>query len=194
MAAAPQGRRAEGLRKGLHLTTVLIPLAIWFLPPPLWRWPLVGLAALVLAVDFLRLGHPGIGRYVRRLAGAALRRHEREELAGSSYLVLGCLLAAFVFPRPVAVAAMGYLILGDGLAGLVGRNLGRLPLAFGKSLEGTLAGLAANLLVGALTLPGLPAVLLGAAVATAVELLPLPLDDNLAIPLISGTVLWWALL
>jgi dolichol kinase len=194
MVTAPQGQRAEGLRKSLHLATVLIPLAVWYLPPASWRWPLVALALVVLAFDFLRLGHPGFGRYVRAMAGAALRRHEREDLAGSSYLVLGCLVAAFVFPRPVAVAAMGYLILGDGLAGLVGRNLGRVPLAFGKSLEGTLAGLAANLLVGALTLPGLPAVLLGAAVASTVELLPLPLDDNLAIPLISGTILWWTLL
>ena len=194
MGAPRNGWRAEGPRKSLHLATVLIPLAVWFLPPALWRWPLVAVTVFVLALDFLRLGAPRIGRYVRALAGEALRRHERKELMGSSYLALGCLLAAFLFPRPVAVAAMGYLILGDGLAGLVGRTLGRRPLAFGKSVEGTLAGLVANLLVGALTVQELPAVLLGAGVASAVELLPLPLDDNLAIPLVSGTILWWALL
>lgn len=192
--AAPTGRRAEGLRKSLHLATVLIPLAVWFLPPALWRWPLIALTLGVLALDFLRLGHPRIGRFVRGLAGQALRRHEQADLAGSSYLALGCLLAASLFPRPVAVAAMGYLILGDGLAGLIGRTLGKRPLAFGKSVEGTLTGLIANLLVGLLVLPAWPLALLGAAVASAIELLPLPLDDNLAIPLISGTLLWWALL
>jgi len=192
--AAPAGGRAEGLRKGLHLATVLIPLAVWFLPPAHWRWPLVAVALTALALDFLRLGHPRVGRFVRGLAGQALRRHEHAELAGSSYLALGCLLAAFLFPRPVAVAAMGYLILGDGLAGLVGRTLGRRRLAFGKSVEGTLAGLGANLLVGLLVLPAWPLALLGAVAASAIELLPLPLDDNLAIPLISGTLLWWALL
>jgi dolichol kinase len=194
MAGARDRQRAEGLRKSLHLAAVFIPLAVWFLPAALWRWPLVALTVAVLAFDFLRLGHPGVGRFVRAMAGAALRRHEREELAGSSYLALGCLLAALLFPRPVAVAAMGYLILGDGLAGLIGRAVGRVPLAFGKSLEGTLAGFAANLLVGLLAFRQLPPALLGAAVASAVEFLPLPLDDNLAIPLISGTVLWWALL
>jgi len=190
----PPEHRAEGLRKGLHLTTVLIPLAVWFLPPALWRWPLVALTLAVLALDFLRLGHPRIGRFVRGFAGQALRRHEHAELAGSSYLALGCLLAAMLFPRPVAVAAMGYLILGDGLAGLIGRTLGRRRLAFGKSVEGTLAGLVANLVVGLLVLPAWPLALLGAVLASLIELLPLPLDDNLAIPLISGTLLWWALL
>ena len=194
MAPPRAGWQAEGLRKSVHLATVLIPIAVWFLPPRLWRWPLVGMTVCVLALDFLRLGAPRFGRFVRALAGDALRRHERKELSGSSYLALGVLLAALLFPRPVAVAAMGYLILGDGLAGLVGRSFGRRSLAFGKSLEGTLAGLAANLVVGALTVHELPAVLLGAGVASAVELLPLPLDDNLAIPLVSGTVLWWALL
>jgi dolichol kinase len=194
MGEARAGWRAEGLRKSLHLTTVLIPLAVWFLPAAVWRWPLVALTVCVLALDFLRLGTPRIGRFVRAMAGEALRRHERKELMGSSYLALGCLLAAFIFPRPVALAAMGYLILGDGLAGLVGRSWGRLPLGFGKSVEGTAAGLLANLLVGWLALRDPATMLLGAGVASLVEFLPLPLDDNLAIPLISGTVLWWALL
>lgn len=186
--------RAEGPRKAVHLATVCIPLAVWFLPERLWRWPLVALTVLVLAIDLLRLGDPRVRRFFGSLVGPALRRHEHNELLGSSYLAIGCLLAALVYPRPVAVAALGYLILGDGLAGLVGRTLGRHTLAFGKSWEGTVACFAASLIVGLLVLGDPRVAVLGALVATVVELLPLPLDDNLAIPLLCGTVLWWALL
>ncbi len=186
--------KAEWARKAIHLTTVFIPLAVWFLPERQWRWPLILLTVAVLVVDFARLGDHRFGRFFRSLVGPALRHHEERELLGSSYLAIACLLAAVLFPKPIAVASMGYLVLGDGLAGLVGRSWGRVPLAFRKTLEGTVTCLMANLLVGILVLRDPQAVLLGAAVGTAVEFLPLPVDDNLAIPLISGTVLWWAML
>ncbi len=184
------GRKTEWARKALHLTTVFIPLAVWFLPPGLWRWPLVALALAVLVLDLARLGDPRFGTFFRQMLGPYLRQHEDRELLGSTYLALACLLSAFLFPKPVAVAVMGYLILGDGLAGLVGRSWGHLSLAFGKTVEGTLAGFAANLLVGVMIFRELGPALLGAGVASLAELLPLPLDDNFAIPIVSGTVLW----
>ena len=186
--------KAELARKAIHLTTVFIPVGVWFLPVEIWRWPLILLTVAVLIVDFARLGHHPFARFFRSLVGPALRHHEERELLGSTYLALSCLLAAILFPKPIAVAAMGYLILGDGLAGLVGRSWGRVPLAFRKTLEGTVTCLLANLLVGILVLRDPQALLLGAAVATAVEFFPLPVDDNLAIPLVSGTVLWWAMI
>lgn len=186
--------RGEWYRKGLHLAMMIIPLGVWFWPPAIWRWIFLLLTAAVLVLDFARLGDHRFGRFFRALVGPSLREHEERELLGSSYLALGCILAAFVYPKPVAVAAMGYIILGDGLAGLVGRNWGRVPLAFGKTLEGTLACLLACLLVGALVFRESAPTLLGAALATAIELLPLPVDDNLAIPVVTGAVLWWALI
>ncbi len=186
-------KRTELLRKAIHLSTVFIPLVVWFLPERHWRW-LVLITLAVLVMDFARLGSRRFGRFFRSLLGPALRHHEERELLGSSYLAISCTVAAFLFPREIAVAAMGYLILGDGLAGLVGRSWGRIHLAFGKTLEGTLACLIANLGVGWLVLQDLPAVLLGAAVGTLVEFIPLPMDDNLAIPILAGTVLWWSML
>lgn len=185
-----ESRKAEWARKALHLTTIFIPLAIWFLPPHYWRWPLVALALAVLVLDLARLGDPRLGTFFRQILGPYLRRHEERELLGSTYLALACLLSAFLFPRDIAVAVMGYLILGDGLAGLVGRSWGRLPLAFGKSVEGTLTGLLANLLIGWLVFRAPGPALLGAGVASLAELLPIPLDDNFAIPMFAGAALW----
>lgn len=183
----------EVLRKSVHVSAIVIPLGVWFLPPIVWRPLLYIAAALVLAADLARLGHPRLKAYVRRMAGPSLRRHEQRELTGASYMALACLLVAELYPLPVAVASMGYLIVGDGLAGLVGRHWGRRPLAFGKSWEGTLSCLAANLAVGLLVFREPAPALLGALLGALVELLPLPLDDNLAIPLIAGGILWAAL-
>lgn len=181
--------RAEWARKAVHLATIGIPLAVYFFDQKYWRWPLLGLAVLVLLVDLARLGDPRFGIFFRQLIGPFMRKHENKELMGSTFLTLACVLSAWIFPRDIAVAVMGYLILGDGLAGLVGKSWGRIGVGFGKTLEGTLAGLIANLVVGALVFRSLDSTLLGACVASGVELLPVPLDDNFAIPIITGVVL-----
>jgi len=182
----------EVLRKSVHGSAIVIPLAVWFLPPFIWRPLLYAGTVVVVAMDLARLKDPRLKAYVRRMIGFSLRRHENEELTGASYMIIACLLVAELFPLPLAVVAMGYLIVGDGLAGFVGKSWGRHRLAFGKSWEGTLAGFAANLLVGLLVLRSPIPALLGAILGSVVEILPLPLDDNLAIPLIAGGILWAA--
>ena len=110
-------------------------------------------------------------------------------MLGSTYLLLAGLLAVEIFPQPIAAAAVGFTVLGDGVAALVGRAWGR-PRLFGKSLEGTAAGLAACLGWAAfLQTAGFvawPVALTGALVASLVEVLPIPLDDNLGVTLFAG--------
>ena len=77
------------------------------------------------------------------------------------------------------------------MATAVGERFGRTKIVGGKSLEGTLAFFAAAVMSGVLlSLTALPLpfglLLAGAVVAAAVEVLPLPLNDNLTIPVISG--------
>lgn len=184
------GHKAELFRKAIHMMTVFIPIAVWFLPPHYWRWPLIGLAVSVVILDLWRLGDPRFGLFFRQMIGPYMRRHEERELMGSTYLAFACLLSSFIFPKPIAVAVMGYLILGDGVAGLVGKNWGVRGLAFGKTVEGTVAGLIVNLLVGIIVFREAGPALIGALIASFAELMPLPLDDNFAIPIIAGLVLW----
>src|SRR5262249_34259151 len=121
--------------------------------------------------------------------GEMIREHEALNLLGSTYLLLACLLAVELFTRPVAAAAIGFTVLGDGFAAIVGKAYGRTRF-FGKSLEGAAAGFAACLIWAAwLAARGhLPweVLLAGALVASLVELLPIPLDDNLGITLFAG--------
>jgi dolichol kinase len=188
----------EVRRKLIHLCFIVLPL--WLLHP-LAPWPrdrgdyrtlLIALVLGAVTVDLLRLHAPGVRLFFRRFFGEMIREHEELSLLGSTYLLLAALLAVEIFTLPVAAAALGFTVLGDAFAAIVGKAFGRTRL-FHKSLEGALAGFAACLLwaaflVGAGHLPW-TTVVVGALAASLIELLPIPLDDNLGITLFSGYVM-----
>ena len=185
----------EVRRKSIHLTFLALPLALLFEPLPWPRgraeWSVLLIVAAVgaIAIDVVRVHERRVGSLFRALLGGMLREHERWSLLGSTYLFIAALLAVELFPQAIAAAALGFTVLGDAFAAMVGRGWGR-PRFFGKSVEGALAGFAACLAWAAfLGLSGhLPwgVLLAGAAVASLVEFLPIPLDDNLGVTLFAG--------
>jgi dolichol kinase len=186
---------SELRRKAVHLCFLVLPLDLLaeVLPWPrgrgAWTLLLLALASGALALDVLRLQEQRVKRVFRDFLGGMLREHEELGLLGSTYLLLAALLAVGIFPRPVAAAALGFTVLGDAFAAIVGKACGRRRV-FRKTLEGALGGLGACLVWAAfLALNGyLPwgVVLAGAVAASLAELLPIPLDDNLAMTLVSG--------
>lgn len=186
---------SEAQRKAIHLSFIVLPLELLFevLPWPRgkseFRQLFLALVVLAIAADLLRIHEQRFRAFIRGFFGQMIREHERFSLLGSTYLILAALLAIEIFPQPVAAAALGFTVLGDAFAAIVGKGWGRARV-FGKSLEGFAAGLVACLAWGAFVatsghLPW-PVVLVGAVVASTVELLPIPLDDNLGITLFAG--------
>jgi dolichol kinase len=181
---------SELKRKSIHLASLSIPIA-YYLTPDSWMrtWERLLLASVILslAIEIFRLHHPRTRHVFRHFFGELLRNHEDASLLGSTYLLIACLLTIHLFPKPVAVLALSFLILGDTLAAIVGKSIGRIALMDGKTLEGSAAcfvvcyGL--TLLVPEVPFP---VGLVGALVATVFELLPIPLDDNFRIPLSAG--------
>lgn len=173
-------------RKAVHLVAILIPLCYYFLPENVGRRALIIMTGGVFLIDVIRLNQPRIRTFFFIFFGRLVRDHERYNLLGSTYLLLSSLICVYAFEKPVAVAALSFLILGDSTAALVGKSIGRVQI-FGKTLEGSLACFAVCLLVGGV-IPELTWIqaLAGAAMATLIELLPVPLDDNLRIPLAAG--------
>ncbi len=182
--------KSELKRKAIHLASLSIPIA-YYLSPASWsrNWEKALLASVILslAIEIFRLHNPKIRTVFRHFFGELLRNHERVSLLGSTYLLIAVLLTLHLFDKPVAVLALGFLILGDTVAAIVGKSIGKIRLLGGKTLEGSLACL---LVCYALTvfMPGIPfhVGLVGALTATVFELLPIPLDDNFRIPLSAG--------
>lgn len=186
--------KRELARKSFHVASVVLPVLVWLSPRPLAVAVLVPTALFALAVDFTRLRCRVPRYHFLRWTRPMLRPHERRGLAGATYMAVAYALAVWIFPKPVAVAAMLYNGLGDAAAALVGKRWGRHRTPWGKSWEGFAAMLVVSLGVGALMglvsdFP-LPAIVLGALAAAALELAPLPLDDNLRVTLGGGAGAW----
>ena len=180
---------SELKRKAIHLASLVIPVG-YYLSPDSWHrdWERALLASVIvsLAIEVFRLNHPRTRNLFRHFFGELIRNHEEASLLGSTYLLIACLLSIHLFPKPIAVLALCFLIVGDTVAAIVGKSAGRIRI-FGKTLEGSLACLLICFGI-TLFLPEVPfhVAIVGALVATIFELLPIPLDDNFRIPLSAG--------
>ena len=182
---------AEVRRKAIHLAFIVVPLVYLYdlLPKAFIVRGLLAATAVSIAIEIVRLNDRRVRMVFKRFFGDLIRRHEAHELLGSTYMLIASVLTIELFPKEIAVASLGFLILGDTAAALVGRTFGRFKV-LGKTLEGSLACLAVSFLFAWIVV-GLPAWLAacGALTATLFELVPIPLDDNFRIPLSAGYVM-----
>jgi len=179
-------------RKTVHLATLVIPIGYGLTSDTAILTFLIPFFLLYLVVDLLRHFHPGLASLFRKhFFGRVLREKEAPTLMGSTYFLFASILTILLFPKPIAIVSLLILILSDTAAALVGKSIGRISI-FGKTLEGTMAFIFTSLLIVWIypnvdRLSGSFAAL-GAAL---IEVLPIPLDDNLTIPLTAGTIMFF---
>lgn len=106
------------------------------------------------------------------------------------YFAVGILLTLTLFPPSSSSAAIAAFAIGDSVATIVGSAIGRHRLIInkGKTVEGAAAGLIAAF-VAALAYTSPQKAFIAALTATVIEVLPLPINDNLTIPIISAAAL-----
>jgi dolichol kinase len=182
---------SEVRRKLLHLVALLIPIIYYFFPSESQaKAIMLGGMIVAVAVDTFRLGEPRYRNLLHSLSGELIRPGEKTNLLGSTCLLIATTITVFLFPKPVAVAALCFLIVGDTVAALVGRRFGRIRLFGKKTLVGSMA-LFLSAMAAGFIIPGLDTrtVLAGAVVAAVAEALPLPIDDNFSIPILSGVAM-----
>lgn len=178
----------ETSRKAIHAAvSVAAAGVVWQLPVGLTR-PLLIVAFLVaVLIDWLRRRSPRVRGVFQRHFGPMLRHREAQRWTGATTLAAGFALAALVAPPFVAAIAILTAGLSDAAAALVGRRFGRHRTVAGKSLEGSVACFVVALGLFWLA-PGttLAAAATLALLLTAIELVPLPVDDNLVLPLAAA--------
>ena len=178
-------------RRLFHMAMASIPpvLAL-LLEEDLFHTLLLAVTYAVVLGDIARLLIRRLNRLFHRLFRPLLRQKEESRITGASYILLGTLGAFALFPSDVAILAVLFTALGDPVAAMVGiRAPGR--RIHGKSPWGTAAMIVVGLgVAGIAHFTGAIGfrwpVAVGAAAAGIAELLPLPVDDNLRVPLVAG--------
>lgn len=180
-------------RRAFHLLAgSTLPLIILFLPLEAAQWLLVAGSLGAVLLELLRGLMSGVNDWLVRTL-PLFKAAESRQVTGATFMWLSATLLVFVAEKEIAVLAMLYLSVGDPFAALVGVRDHRARL-FGKSLAGTAAFAIAALGAGLLATlhPDVPLawwLAPGALAAALAELAPVPLDDNITVPIVAAAVM-----
>lgn len=186
---------AELKRKALHLVALVVPLGMHVLGRTDALWILVPSSILAVAADVLRAYSPAFNAHIRQVFGPLMRTEELPApgegvvINGATSVLIGATLLTVLFPLPIAVAVFVMTMTADAAAALVGRAIGQHHWP-GRphTMEGTAAFIAIGVLVMLPFELGLPGTMAGVLVAAIAEASPLPINDNIAVPLLAATV------
>jgi len=185
----PVFSRSETIRETIHIGGILVPIFCMYLLDYHIAAILVLLFTLFyIASEIARL--EGINFPV--LPAITRRAARKQELHGFALdpvsFALSIFLSLILFTVPINYASIAILTLGDSAAIISGKKFGKIVFPFnkGKRVEGTVFGFFFAF-VGALIFINDPVkALIGAAVGMLAECIPLPVSDNLTMPLASG--------
>ena len=106
------------------------------------------------------------------------------------YLVIGILTPLLIFAPPISYVAVTVLVFGDSISTMVGLKLGRhhIPYNKSKSLEGSISGFMVAFIMSSLFISPFFAII-AALSGMIIESLPIPVNDNISIPLSIGIIL-----
>lgn len=174
-------------RKGLHSLGAFILVILDRLGLRAAQAVIIVMLGLYALSEYLRVSGGGLP-LITSVTRAATSESDREGVVSAPiWFALGTLTSIILFPPGIATIGVLTLAVGDPVAALVGRFAGRHPnpLDGSKSVEGSLAGFIAATLVCSMFTDPVTSVA-GCLVGMLVETLPLPLNDNLTIPILSS--------
>jgi dolichol kinase len=182
--------KGELFRKGIHLTSLSIPVCFFLLSDSVVRICLVIAILLSLIFDLLRIfGNDQVKAFLSDLFGPILRPKEERRLSGSTTILLAALLVHLFYDLNIAAASMVIIVIGDTAAAIIGRRFGRFHFR-GKTLEGSLAFcLFAGLAVLIIPDLAIKVAIAGVVFGAIIEALPIPIDDNITVPLAAGALM-----
>jgi dolichol kinase/phosphoserine phosphatase len=182
--------RNDVLRELIHASGIFVPVVAILIGIPIVAASIIIVLGFYGASEYLRTEGKKMPLIYAITRKAASPTELYQLVLAPVYFALGILFTLLVFPSPANYAAIAIFAFGDSAASIFGSTLSRTPLPFNKdkSLEGSLGGFLFAFLAGSIFVSPLIA-LVGAAIAMFVEYLPLPINDNLLIPLFTGLAL-----
>ncbi|NPE28107.1 CTP--2,3-di-O-geranylgeranyl-sn-glycero-1-phosphate cytidyltransferase [Methanococcoides sp. SA1] len=174
----------EIVRKSIHFISLSIVIIYYYIGKEFTLNFLTLVLCCILLIDYFRVEKNLKIPIVWKL----YRAKEKDKLSGTTYFLIGSIIAISIFSKEVAAAAILMTTFGDSAAALIGIRYGKrwikgLP---DRAWEGVFSEFFVNLVIGYFFLSNWIVALTMALVATLVETVIYKLDDNLIIPLFSG--------
>ena len=165
-------------------------IAALFISRTLFLISLSALTIIGLIFEFVRLKSSRVNDSFYQYFRPVLRDEEVSHLTGASYMFISSLILFAFFRKDIALLALAFLIIGDSVSAIVDKYIGKKKY-FYRTHEGNAACLiVCFLIVSTFYLVGfdinLPVMIIGAVVACIAAAVPLPINDNITIPLLSA--------
>ncbi len=177
------------LREDIHASGFFMPVIAGLIGVPIVGISIFTIAFVYTVSELLRLE----GKELPLISAITRHSASQSELHGFAaaplYFAFGILLTLILFDNHAGYAAVAMFCLGDSAASLFGGRISNsLPFNKGKTWEGSVGGWFFAFLGGLFFVSPILA-LIGAAIAMTVEVLPLPINDNVLVPVITGATL-----
>ncbi|MFX1380003.1 MAG: glycerol-3-phosphate acyltransferase [Promethearchaeota archaeon] len=156
----------------------------------------IGIVCLCfISLDIFRFLHKRTNVLLTEKIKAIFRKGEEKRFSTMTLFLMSTFLTVLFFTQfqiEIAITALSFLVFGDMFAKIFGLAYGRHKI-FEKTLEGTLAYIGAVIILGYILNTSLDIHLLllisGGIAAPLIELLPIGINDNFTVPIISGAVM-----
>ena len=187
--------KSEVARKAIHLSNAIIPLSYHYIFSNKIDM-LIVLASFLIFCFFIEIYRKNsliLSKIFSNWFEFMMRDKEKKgEITGATWVFVGSLFTILLVPDPFNIISLLFLSFGDTFAAIIGIKFPYLKLGK-KTLSGSIAGFFACLSIGlVIDIPiAFEIILLGAFMAMFIEILPLPVNDNVSIPIFSGLSMYY---
>ena len=187
--------KSEFARKAIHLSNAIIPLSYHYFFSDKIDMIIVLASFLIFCffIEVYRKNNHVLSRIFSNWFEFMMRDKEKKgELTGATWVFVGALFTILLVPDPFNIISLLFLSFGDTFAAIIGTRFPYIKLGR-KTLSGSIAGFTACLTIGlAIDIPiAYEIIIIGAFMAMFVEILPLPVNDNVSIPIFSGLSMYY---
>jgi len=153
----------------------------------------IGIVGLCfIALDLIRFLHRQANVLFTERIKKIFRKDEKKKFSTMTIFLIGFFITVLLFEMPIDIIAIIYLTFCDMFGKVFGLAFGRHKL-FNKTVEGSLSFFGCVLICGYIMFASFnyPLILLlyGGITATIIEFLPIGVDDNFTVPILSGTIM-----
>jgi glycerol-3-phosphate acyltransferase PlsY len=153
----------------------------------------IGIVGLCfIALDLIRFLHRQANVLFTERIKKIFRKDEKKKFSTMTIFLIGFFITVLLFEMTIAIIAIIYLTFCDMFGKVFGLAFGKHKL-FNKTVEGSLSFFGCVLICGYILFASFnyPLILLlcGGITATITEFLPIGVDDNFTVPILSGTIM-----